>query len=156
VLPLVLLFIVIPIVEIYVIIQVGQAIGPLPTVALLIVDSLVGAWLWRSQGRRVWAAFNQALAERRMPHREILDGVMVIFGGALLLTPGFVTDIFGLLLLIPPTRAVIGRGITGFLMRRGPLRWTTVVAPPERRPPPRPHAEATDPDRTRELDPPRP
>src|SRR5687768_6275667 len=150
-----MLFILVPIVEIYVIIQVGQAIGALPTVALLIVDSLVGAWLWRSQGRRVWAAFNQAMAERRMPHREILDGVMVIFGGALLLTPGFVTDIFGLLLLIPPTRAVIGRGLTAMLLRRGALRWTTVVVRPDRPPPPRPHAEPVDPE-PRELDPPRP
>jgi UPF0716 protein FxsA len=154
VLPLILLFIVVPIVEIYVIIQVGQAIGALPTIALLIADSILGAWLWRSQGRRVWAAFNQALAERRMPHREILDGVMVIFGGALLLTPGFVTDIFGLVLLIPPTRAVIGRGITRFLMRRGPLRWTTVVVPPDRPPPRRPHAEPADPEPPRELGPP--
>jgi UPF0716 protein FxsA len=153
---LILLFIVVPIVEIYVIIQVGQAIGALPTIALLIADSILGAWLWRSQGRRVWNAFNQALAAGRMPHREILDGVMVIFGGALLLTPGFVTDIFGLLLLIPPTRAAIGGAITRLLMRRGPLRWTTVVTRPTGTPPRRPHAEPVDPEPPRELDPPRP
>jgi UPF0716 protein FxsA len=153
---LVLLFILVPIAEIYVIIQVGQAIGALPTVALLILDSILGAWLWRSQGRRVWMAFNQALAQGRMPHREILDGVMVIFGGALLLTPGFITDIFGVLLLAPPTRRVIGRGITRILLRRGPLRWTTVVMRPDRPPPPRPRAEPVEPEGPRKLDPPRP
>jgi UPF0716 protein FxsA len=107
---LLLLFIVVPIVELFVILQVGQAIGVLPTIALLIADSILGSVLMRSQGRTVWRRFNVALADGRVPHREVLDGVLVIFGGALLLTPGFATDILGLLLLIPPTRALI-RGV---------------------------------------------
>ena len=107
---LVLLFIVVPIVEIYVIIQVGQAIGPWWTILLLIVDSIVGAMLMRSQGRSAWARFNEALAAGRIPARETLDGALVIFGGALLLTPGFVTDIFGVALLLPPSRAIV-RGL---------------------------------------------
>ena len=106
---LILLFIVVPIAELYVIIQVGQSIGVLPTIALLILDSILGAWLWRSQGRVAWQRFNLALQEGRAPAREVLDGVLVIFGGALLLTPGFLTDILGLILLIPPTRAVFRR-----------------------------------------------
>jgi UPF0716 protein FxsA len=109
ILPLVLLFIAVPIVEIYVIIQVGQAIGALWTIALLIADSIAGAWLMKSQGRAAWRRFQAALAEGRMPAREVLDGVLVIFGGAFLLTPGFCTDIAGALLLLPPTRAVIRR-----------------------------------------------
>lgn len=154
---LVLLFILVPIAEIYLIIQVGQAIGPLPTVALLIVDSIVGAWLLRSQGRRAWASFREALATGRMPHREILNGALVILGGAFLLTPGFLTDIVGLALLIPPTRHFIGGGLTRLLLRRGPLRWGTVVMPePGRRPAPRPHAEPVDPDEPPRLEPPRP
>jgi UPF0716 protein FxsA len=108
-LPLVLLFIVVPIVEIYVIIQVGQAIGALWTIALLVADSILGSVLMRSQGRAAWRRFNEAVAVGRVPAREVLDGVLVIFGGALLLTPGFVTDIFGLSFLLPPTRAVIRR-----------------------------------------------
>jgi UPF0716 protein FxsA len=104
---LLLLFIVVPIVELYVILQVGQAIGALPTIALLIADSVFGSLLMRSQGRAAWRRFNAALAEGRIPHREVIDGALVIFGGALLLTPGFVTDIFGVALLLPPTRAVI-------------------------------------------------
>jgi UPF0716 protein FxsA len=111
---LLVLFIVVPLVEIYVIIQVGQAIGALWTVLLLLADSILGSMLLRSQGRSVWRRFQVALAEGRAPAREVLDGVLVIFGGALLLTPGFVTDIFGLLFLLPPTRAAV----RGLLMRR--------------------------------------
>src|SRR3954471_7824923 len=106
---LVVLFVVVPLVEIYVIIQVGQAIGPWWTIALLLADSILGALLMRSQGRTAWRRFQLALAEGRPPAREVLDGVLVIFGGALLLTPGFVTDVFGLAFLLPPTRVVVRR-----------------------------------------------
>jgi UPF0716 protein FxsA len=108
---LVLIFIVVPIAELYVIIQVGGVIGVVPTLLLLVADALLGAFLWRHQGRAAWVRFNRALAENRMPHKEVIDGVLVIFGGALLLTPGFLTDIAGLILLIPPTRAAV-RGIS--------------------------------------------
>ena len=111
---LVVLFVVVPIVELYAIIQVGQAIGVLPTIGILILDSIVGSLLMRSQGRAAWRRFNAALAAGRPPAREVIDGVLVIFGGALLLTPGFITDILGLLLLIPPTRALF----RGVLVRR--------------------------------------
>jgi len=104
------LFIVVPIAELYVLIQIGQAIGVLPTIALLIVDSVLGAALMRWQGRAAWLRFNAALAEGRVPGREVMDGALVIFGGALLLTPGFLSDFLGLLLLLPPTRALV-RGV---------------------------------------------
>ena len=104
-----IVFIVVPIAEIWVLLQIGGAIGLLPTIALLIADSVLGAALMRSQGRAAWLRFNGAIAEGRVPGREIIDGVLVIFGGALLLTPGFLTDFLGLLLLLPPTRAVIRR-----------------------------------------------
>jgi UPF0716 protein FxsA len=106
-LPLVLLFIVVPIAELFVIIQVGQAIGVWWTIAILIADSLLGSMLMRSQGRAVWRRFNEATRAGRVPAREVLDGGLVIFGGALLLTPGFISDILGLLLLLPPTRALV-------------------------------------------------
>jgi UPF0716 protein FxsA len=106
---LLVLFIVVPIIEIYVIIQVGQAIGALPTIALLIADSIAGSLLMKSQGRAAWRRFQAALAEGRMPGREVVDGVLVIFGGAFLLTPGFCTDVIGALLLLPPTRALFRR-----------------------------------------------
>ena len=108
-LALVLLFIVVPILELYVLVQIGSAIGILPTIALLILDSVLGAALMRSQGRAAWMRFNRALAAGRVPAREVIDGVLVIFGGALLLTPGFLSDIGGLILLLPPTRAIVRR-----------------------------------------------
>ena len=124
---LVLLFVLVPIAEIYVIIQVGQEIGALWTVLILIADALIGARLLRWQGRRAWAAFQSALAAGRIPHREVLDGALIILGGAFLLTPGFLTDIVGVLLLVPVTRAWFRRLLTRMLMRPGKLGWTRVV-----------------------------
>ena len=112
------LFILVPIAELYVIIPLGGAIGLVPTLALLVLDSVLGTILLRSQGRATWVAFNRALAESRMPAKEIFDGVLVIFGGALLLTPGFLTDIVGLILLIPPTRAMVRAFARRFLVGR--------------------------------------
>ena len=133
-LPLVLLFIVVPIAELALLIQVGQAIGVWWTVGLLFADALLGAWLLRTQGRAAWARFNEALGAGRIPHREVIDGVLIILGGALLLTPGFITDIFGLLFLIPPTRAVMRR----LLVRRGMLKLVGsmpgTASPPNGRP----------------------
>lgn len=106
---LVLLFIVVPIAELYVIIQVGQAIGVVPTLVLLLADALLGSWLLKHEGRSAWRRFNEALAARRFPGREVADGALIIVGGTLLLTPGFITDVFGLFLLLPPTRAISRR-----------------------------------------------
>jgi UPF0716 protein FxsA len=103
---LLVIFIVVPILELAVLIQVGQAIGVGWTIALLIADAVLGSMLARSQGRATWRRFNAALQAGRPPAREVLDGALVILGGALLLTPGFITDILGLLLLLPPTRAL--------------------------------------------------
>jgi UPF0716 protein FxsA len=124
---LVLLFILVPIAEIYVIIQVGQAIGALWTVLILIADSIIGARLLQWQGRRAWGKFQQTLAEGRVPHREVLDGVLIIVGGALLLTPGFITDVFGLGLLLPPSRAVVRRGLVRRMTGSRRARWARVV-----------------------------
>jgi UPF0716 protein FxsA len=116
---LIALFIVVPLVELYIILEVvGEAIGPVWTILLLAADSLLGSVLLRSQGRTVWRRFNEALATGRMPHREVMDGVLVIFGGAFLITPGFLTDIVGLILLIPPSRAVVRRFVVRRLGRR--------------------------------------
>jgi len=122
---LIVIFIVVPIAELYVIIQVGQLIGLWPTLALLLADALLGSMLLRHQGRSAWRRFNEALAQRRFPGKEVADGVLIVIGGTLLLTPGFLTDIFGLLLLIPPTRAIARR-----LLRRLTLGRFTVVGMP--------------------------
>jgi UPF0716 protein FxsA len=117
-LALLALFIVVPLAELYVILKVGDAIGALWTILLLAADSVLGSLLLRAQGRSVWRRFNEALTAGRMPHREVMDGVLVIFGGAFLITPGFLTDIVGLLLLLPPTRSVIRRLVARRLGRR--------------------------------------
>ena len=115
---LVALFIVVPIVELYVIIQIGSLIGVWPTVALLLADALLGSLLLRHQGRGAWRRFNLALAEHRFPGREVADGLLIAIGGTLLLTPGFVTDIVGLIFLVPPTRAIVRRLMRGYVGRR--------------------------------------
>ena len=115
---LVLALVVVPLVEVYVLVQVGQQIGALPTVALLLTMSLLGAYLLRREGARTWRAFRTALTSGRMPAQEVADGALVVFGGALLLTPGFATDLFGLACVLPPSRAVLRRLLTGFVTRR--------------------------------------
>ncbi len=117
-LPLIGLFIAVPILELYVIVKVGGLIGVWPTLALLIGMSFLGAALLRHQGRGAWQRFNQALAERRFPGREVADGLMITVGGVMLLVPGFITDAFGLLLLFPPTRALFRRLLQAYAARR--------------------------------------
>ena len=128
---LIVLFIAVPLAELYVILQVGEAIGAVWTILLLAADSLLGSVLLRSQGRAVWRRFNESLQAGRMPHREVQDGVLVIFGGAFLITPGFLTDIVGLLLLLPPTRAAIRRIGMRMISRRVSLRVAAAGGPVE-------------------------
>ena len=115
---LVVFFIVVPIAELYVIIQIGSLIGVWPTIALLLADALLGSLLLRHQGRGAWRRFNAAIAERRFPGREVADGLLIAVGGTLLLTPGFLTDIVGLVFLVPPTRAIVRRLLRGAVARR--------------------------------------
>jgi UPF0716 protein FxsA len=115
---LILLFIVVPVAELYVIIKVGELIGVWPTLALLLADALLGSWLLKHQGRSAWRRFNEALAARRFPGREVVDGALIIVGGTLLLTPGFLTDIVGVFLLLPPTRAITRRVLKRFTIGR--------------------------------------
>jgi UPF0716 protein FxsA len=124
---LIALFIVLPLAELYLIFQVGDLLGAPLTIALLAADSLIGSLLLRSQGRAAWRRLNEALAEGRMPHREVQDGVLVVFGGAFLITPGFITDVIGLLMLLPPTRPLVRRLVMRVLSRRLERR---VAGPP--------------------------
>jgi UPF0716 protein FxsA len=124
------LFVVVPLAELYVIIQVAGQIGIWWTIALLLADSIVGTMLMRSQGRAAWRRFNEATAEGRIPAREVADGALIILGGAFLLTPGFLTDIIGFLLLIPPTRAIFRRSIVGLFARRSPLGYVGMKTAP--------------------------
>jgi UPF0716 protein FxsA len=118
---LVVLFVFVPIVELAVIIQVGQAIGVVETLLLMVVVSVAGAWLVKREGIGVWRRAQRQLDTGVMPGRELVDGVLIMVAGALLLLPGFVSDCLGILLLLPPVRAVV----RGLVIRR--LR-TRVVA----------------------------
>src|SRR3954453_8052281 len=117
------LFIVVPLVEIYVIIQVGQAIGPWWTILLLIGDSILGSGLVRHKGSRAagaraWRALRDALDSGGMPARELADGALILIGGTLMLAPGFVTDAFGILMILPLTRPLFRRALTGVVANR--------------------------------------
>jgi len=115
---LVVAFIVVPLVEIYVIIQIGQVIGAWWTIALLIADSILGSWLVKREGARAWRALRVALEQGRMPTRELADGILILVGGILMLTPGFVLDIVGILCILPVTRPLGRRLLTGVIGRR--------------------------------------
>jgi UPF0716 protein FxsA len=127
---LALLILLVPFIELWVIVEVWQTIGGLPTLALLLLVSLLGAWLVKREGLGVWQRLNEQIVAGRVPATEVADGALILFAGALLLTPGFVTDIVGILLLIPFTRAgfrAVGRR---YLMKRVPrtvrvATWTT-------------------------------
>jgi UPF0716 protein FxsA len=120
-----LLFIVIPLVEIYVAVQVSHVIGGLNTIGLLLLVSIVGVWLTKAAGFGVISRIRQQLAAGRMPTNELIDGGLVLTGGVLLVVPGFVTGAIGLLLLFPPTRALA----RGTLKRRFQGRVTYLGGP---------------------------
>jgi UPF0716 protein FxsA len=111
-------FVLVPLVEIWAILQVGQLVGPWWTIVLLVLDSLVGAWLIKREGGRAWRALRSALQSGRMPARELADGALILIGGTLMLSPGFVLDVVGILLILPFTRPVARRLLTSVVERR--------------------------------------
>ena len=117
-LTLVALFIGMPLLEIFVLIQVGQVIGPWWTILLLILSSVIGNWLIRHEGSRAWRALTTALQTGRMPARELADGALILIGGTLMLSPGFVTDAMGMVLIVPLTRPLARRLLTQVITRR--------------------------------------
>lgn len=111
-------FIIVPIIEIYVIIQVGQVIGAWWTVVLLVVDSIFGSWLIKHEGGRAWRGLREAIEDGRMPATELADGALILVGGTLMLAPGFVTDGFGILLILPFTRPLFRRLLAAVVASR--------------------------------------
>lgn len=114
---LLLAFLTVPIVELVVIVQVQQTLGLGWTILALIGISVAGATLVKREGLKAWRRFRTALDEVRLPATEVVDGALLLVAGALLLTPGFVTDAVGLLLLLPPTRALVSRALRGRVRR---------------------------------------
>lgn len=115
---LLLAFVVVPVVEIYVIIQVGQVIGAWWTVVLLVADSVFGSWLVRREGSRAFEALRQALSTGRMPAKELTDGALILIGGTLMVSPGFVLDVVGFFLILPVTRPLARRVLAAAVARR--------------------------------------
>lgn len=127
---LLLLFIVVPLVELALLIQVGQVIGLGPTILLVLVTGVAGAALARREGVRTLTAIQRELAQGRLPGRALLDGAAILVGGAFLLTPGILTDLVGISLLLPVTRRWFGDRIKGWLQRQmaaGRVQWTVVT-----------------------------
>ncbi|MBQ6642510.1 MAG: FxsA family protein, partial [Saccharopolyspora sp.] len=116
--PILLLLLAIGLVEISVLVLVGNAVGVLPTIGLLLAGGVLGSWLMRREGARTLRAFNEAAKLRRPPERELSDGVLIVAGGALIVLPGFVSDVLGLLCLLPPTRALLRRWMQRSAERR--------------------------------------
>ena len=108
---LLVLLVVVPIIELYVFIQVSNAIGFLNALGIVILISIFGCWLVKRAGTKVWARFNEQLVAQRTPSKEVADGVCLLIAGALLIVPGFVTDAIGLLLLLPPIRSVASKAL---------------------------------------------
>ena len=136
------IFVGLPILEIYVIIQVGQQIGAVPTVLLLIFESILGAWLIKHEGRRAWNALQETLATGKLPGKELADAALVLVGGTLLLTPGFVTDIFGFFFILPFTRPLARKVLMILVARRIVVSTPSIFRPPED--PPRAHGGGPD------------
>ncbi|HEX3622448.1 MAG TPA: FxsA family protein [Acidimicrobiales bacterium] len=115
---LVVLFVLVPLAELYVIVQVGHILGLLSTILLLLLVSASGGWLMKREGMSVWRRFQRQVESGHVPGREVADGVMILAAGALLLAPGFLTDAVGLLLLLPPVRAAVRAGVLRRASRR--------------------------------------
>jgi len=106
-----ILFLVIPIVEIYILLEVGSIIGAFPTIILVVLTAVIGAGLLRQQGLSTLARLQQNMGQGKLPAQEMIEGVLLAVGGALLMTPGFVTDTMGFLCLLPFSRKFIAQNI---------------------------------------------
>lgn len=115
---LLLLFITVPLVEFFLLMKIGMRIGIVPTIATIFITGIIGAWLTRVQGLRTLRRFQKATQEGRLPHEEVMDGVLILVAGAVLLTPGFLTDAIGFLLLAPPVRLAFRKQLSKHLMGR--------------------------------------
>ncbi|MCS1351612.1 FxsA family protein [Mechercharimyces sp. CAU 1602] len=123
---LILLLIAIPALEIWGLISVGRWLGAVPTVLMVVVTGVVGGYLARNEGMKTWQLANHRMKRGKLPGDEILDGISILSGGLLLLTPGFFTDFIGFLLLVPYTRAIVKLGMKKWLikrMTRGDIMW---------------------------------
>jgi len=123
---LMIALLVVPIAELWVILQVSDRVGVLSTIGLLILVSILGGWLLKQQGAAMWRRLQATLRRGEMPTVEAIDGALILFGGALLLTPGFLTDLVGLALIFPPTRASLRGAFRRFVKKSAGRRWQVI------------------------------
>jgi UPF0716 protein FxsA len=128
-LALVVLFVVLPLVELAVLLQVADGIGLGNTILLLIAVSVVGVWVCKREGVGVLRRFQASLDRGELPTRQIADGGLILLAGALLIAPGFVSDVLAVLLLLPPTRAVVRTLLLGRLARRASISVVVSTGP---------------------------
>lgn len=114
---LLVLFVTVPLVELYLLLQLADATSVAATFLLVIITGIIGSWLAKREGLLAWQKFHAALAEGRMPSREIQDGLMIVFSAALLLTPGLLTDIVGFVMLVPVGRNLVRKWVLSRLFR---------------------------------------
>jgi UPF0716 protein FxsA len=119
-------FLIAPIVELAVIVTVAGQIGVLDTLGLLILFSIVGAWLCKREGLMVLRRLQQTLAEGGLPHKEVVDGFLILLAGALMIAPGFISDVFGVLLLLPPIRIAVRSLLLRSFRKRGSFAFRVV------------------------------
>ncbi len=124
-----LLFLIIPFIEIYLLLKIGAIVGVFPTIFLVVFTAVLGAWLLRQQGLATWLRLQESLAKGTIPAFEMIEGPILLVGGALLLTPGFFTDILGFLCLIPATR----KKLANYIIAKGIIT-TTGAAPGQQAP----------------------
>lgn len=127
---LLVMFVLVPLLELAVLVKVGTVVGVWPTIGLVVLTGVLGGWLARSQGARVLRAIQADLSVGRMPAAKLLDGLMILVGGLVLLAPGLLSDALGLLLLFPPSRAWFKRGLRRWLERKiatGDVRFMAVM-----------------------------
>ncbi len=123
---LVLLFVIVPVAELYVLVQVASDIGALNALALLFLVSIVGAWIVKREGLVVLRRMQETVEQRKVPHNEVVDGFLLLLAGGLLLVPGFITDAIGLVLLLPPVRIGVRALIVRSLKRRGAIAFNII------------------------------
>lgn len=113
-----LLFTVVPLVELYLLIAIGRTLGPVPTIGLVLLTGALGAWFARLEGARVIRRWQEAMARQQLPKDGVIDGLLIFIGGVMLITPGILTDIAGLSMVMPPTRRVIARVVRSWFERQ--------------------------------------
>ena len=123
------LFTVVPLVELYLLIAVGRVLGPVLTILLVLVTGALGAWFARLEGARVIRRWQEAMARQQLPKDGVIDGFLIFIGGVMLITPGILTDIAGLCMVMPPTRRVIAGALRAWLERQIATGRVQVVAP---------------------------